>query len=371
MIGRTHVYIISLALLMVSKQAISQSDLDIEMHSNSGLEYNVFRASGLDAAYEVPSGLNVIRSGIVYSNDLRLKYKRKINRHGLSLYTNFNHWYYPQISEANQLRPRFKLLYSFKPSGKHKFYASAVWKRYGSMRIDDQEDEFFIQRSFEKSQAYLRHYFTVNRRFKLRTNLSFTRSQFVSTSNQLQYYNEWTSSVRIDQLLSKQKHVEHRIKLDFEYTLRKNFSSSQESPRRIRNFLSGQISYRLELRKWTILSGISATERTEFIESNLGYHQYGMFSKLGFKSKKSEFSTRVSYTHRSYKTQFGSIRKSSLVRNNYLRIETRFTYEIRKKLSLIVKGDFIEKTASVFHSSRIFQPYLNGGISMGFKLDLL
>lgn len=357
-------------LLVFGSSCFSQSGFRLAWISEAGLEYNVFRASDTSAAYKLPAELDAIRSGVVYSNELRIRYKQKLRRQSISVESNFNYLYYPEISEARQFQPRLKFLYSYKPKGKHKIYASLSWKRYGSMRIDDQEDEFFIQRSFEKRQAYVRHYYTISKRLKFRANLNYVRSQFMSASNVLQFYNEWTSSVRLDQLLYKRKKEEHRIKLDFEYTLRKNFSSSQESPRRIRNFLSGQIGYELELKKVNFRSGVSATERTEFLDSSLGYRQWELFSKLGLKSKKSELSTRVSYTYRSYKTQYGSIQKSMLMRNKFLRVSTQFRYELRKNLTLIVQAQFIEKTANVFHSSRLFQSYVNGLLSVGFKVDL-
>ena len=349
----------------------AQQDFDLELQSNGGGEYNVFRSSGLSSGKEPDVESGKLRHGYFQSFNYSSRYKLKLNDHQLSLSAYSFFKFFPAVKEARQFRPRAGILYRYIAGEKIRFYVSAQFKSYNNIRIDEQEDEQFRQSSFRKYSMYFKKSLELNASMDMQVLIKYARNNFTSSSNTEQHYDSKAAELRIYQTLYDTRKYQHKIKLELEYEDRRYYLRELTEADRHRIYRSlGMFYYIKRKKRYQIDLGLQLEERSALNTSRFSYRQVRAVAKYELKKKKIQYNFSSSFSYRDYsklivdKSLNESLHLYSL--NNSIDIE----YSLKKDLKLLLEARYVFRKRNSKDAPSFLLPYTNARISIGFRFDI-
>ena len=363
-------FLTSLALT-ISFFAFTQSNIDMEVYTDTGWEYNIFRASPQQEQKADQNEQPAIINGIYHSASISSAYKLKLDKHRFTIDGSLEYRYFPGHDRANQNLPKVKLLYYYRHSSTSKIYASVQYKKYAMLRINETGDEFQTQLGLEKKHAYLKHYLKVSRRLKLRTKASLSQVQFRTLSNNPLRYNAYSIYAGISQSLYSRKKIVHSANFSIEFSKRHYLPRVEDNFNRIRNDIEINFDFDLNWRYNALNFGVELRDRNDLIQDRFGYRQIKPFVRYQYDRKRLELTCKLSYNHRNFKTLLADNDSDELLQQRYLKYHLTAEYKLKKYMYLMTGIYYIGRTRNLPDASRIFRPYTNIRTSIGISYKFL
>ena len=357
--------------LLSSVKVSAQRYFDMDIGAYTGYEHNIFRASS-SSNTRIENGTNeFIQSGFFQSFDYDSRFKIKKGHHRFYLDGELSFIIYPLVSEANQIRPKFKFMYSLRPGKSFSLYALASYKKYNALRVDDQGDEFLLQRAFEKFEYALRYQLRINKRFRLKVKPSLIKARFNTLSNRIQYYDAYGLKVKLSQLLYSTKKYVHTIHFEIDAAHRNYYTGLDSGINGIRNYLGLNLDYEIDLTdKAGISFSVDVMDRLDPSQNRLGYRQILPSMSLELLNDKVRIYTKLSFTHRRYKTLLAGKGSTEFLVQNYLKANLTIAYKLRKSYELFFKCSAIDRSRNQVDLATSFLPYDNYKIKIGITADM-